>query len=176
MADIKDITEADSIVQSGPNYVAAGNITLAVNRAEPVLSVGDPPGGAASLYFDPGGIRLWTESPVLLGALGMRRHSQSTPKLWNLYRGNIRIDSTTTDPVTEAVQVTVSGGESTFDPLFGLPFAYVDAPPVFSVTKNSVALPDVQGSIPALGLPFPVQQGMIPPGKAPPCRPSTSTP
>lgn len=94
-----DITvEADSIVQSGPNYVAAGNITLAVNRAEPVLSVGDPPGGAASLYFDPGGIRLWTESPVLLGALGIRRHSQSTPKLWNLYRGNIRIDSTTTDP------------------------------------------------------------------------------
>jgi len=157
-----DITvEADSIVQSGPNYVAAGNITLAVNRAEPVLSVGDPPGGAASLYFDPGGIRLWTESPVLLGALGIRRHSQSTPKLWNLYRGNIRIDSTTTDPVTKAVQITAGGGESTFDPLFGLPFIYVDDPPVFSVTKDSVALPDVQGSIPALGLPFPVQQGMI---------------
>jgi hypothetical protein len=45
-----DITiEADSIAHSGPNFVARGNITLAVDQGEPVLSVGDTPGGTASL-------------------------------------------------------------------------------------------------------------------------------
>jgi len=45
-----DITiEADSIAHSGPNFVATGNITLAVDRGEPILSVGDPAGGTASL-------------------------------------------------------------------------------------------------------------------------------
>ena len=157
-----DITiEADSIAHSGSNFIATGNITLAVDQGEPILSVGDPPGGTASLLFDSGGTRLWTESPVLLGALGIRRHSGSTPKLWSLCRGNIRIDSTTMDPGNNTVRVKASDGGSTFDPLFGLPFAYVDDPPVFSATKDSVTLPDVQGSIPALGLPFPIQQGMI---------------